>query len=82
VARQFAGDFWALQNPCKYRFLFYEAFPNLSQYLLGLLHATPPTHAPIVSSDCEMDHERICATGEAFIYVAMTRLMVMRLAHA
>src|SRR5215203_91753 len=28
------------------------------------------------------DHERLCATGEAFIYVAMTRLMVRRLAHA
>jgi len=28
------------------------------------------------------DHERLCATGEAFIYVAMTRLMVRRLARA
>jgi len=28
------------------------------------------------------DYERLCATGEAFIYVAMTRLMVRRLAHA
>jgi putative transposase len=26
------------------------------------------------------DYERLCATGEAFIYVAMTRLMVRRLA--
>jgi transposase len=25
------------------------------------------------------DYERLCATGEAFIYVAMTRLMVRRL---
>ena len=28
------------------------------------------------------DYERLCATGEAFIYAAMTRLMVRRLAHA
>ena len=28
------------------------------------------------------DYERLCATGEAFIYVAMTRLMVRRLARA
>ena len=28
------------------------------------------------------DYERLCATGEAFLYVAMTRLMVRRLAHA
>jgi putative transposase len=28
------------------------------------------------------DHERLCASGEAFIYAAMTRLMVRRLAHA
>jgi putative transposase len=28
------------------------------------------------------DHERLCATGEAFIYAAMTRLMARRLAHA
>jgi putative transposase len=28
------------------------------------------------------DHERLCATGEALIYAAMTRLMVRRLAHA
>src|SRR5919199_668519 len=26
------------------------------------------------------DYERLCATGEAFVYVAMTRLMVRRLA--
>ena len=26
------------------------------------------------------DYERLCATAEAFIYVAMTRLMVRRLA--
>jgi transposase len=29
-----------------------------------------------------MDYERLCATGEAFVYVAMTRLMVRRLARA
>jgi len=28
------------------------------------------------------DYERLCATGEAFVYAAMTRLMVRRLAHA
>ena len=28
------------------------------------------------------DYERLCATGEAFVYVAMTRLMVRRLARA
>jgi len=28
------------------------------------------------------DYERLCATAEAFIYVAMTRLMVRRLARA
>jgi putative transposase len=28
------------------------------------------------------DYERLCATGEALVYVAMTRLMVRRLAHA
>ncbi len=28
------------------------------------------------------DHERLCATGEALIYAAMTRLIVRRLAHA
>jgi putative transposase len=28
------------------------------------------------------DYEQLCATGEAFIYVAMTRLMVRRLARA
>jgi hypothetical protein len=26
--------------------------------------------------------ERLCATGEAFVYAAMTRLMVRRLARA
>ena len=26
------------------------------------------------------DYERLCATGEAFVYAAMTRLMVRRLA--
>jgi hypothetical protein len=29
-----------------------------------------------------MDYERLPATSEAFIYVAMTRLMVRRLARA
>jgi transposase len=28
------------------------------------------------------DYERLCATGETFIYAAMTRLMVRRLARA
>jgi putative transposase len=28
------------------------------------------------------DYERLCATGEAFVYTAMTRLMVRRLARA
>ena len=28
------------------------------------------------------DYERLCVTGEAFVYVAMTRLMVRRLARA
>ncbi len=28
------------------------------------------------------DYERLCATGEAFVYAAMTRLMVKRLARA
>jgi len=28
------------------------------------------------------DYERLCETSEAFIYVAMTRLMVRRLARA
>ena len=28
------------------------------------------------------DYERLCVTGEAFIYAAMTRLMVRRLARA
>jgi hypothetical protein len=28
------------------------------------------------------DYERLSATGEAFVYVAMTRLMVRRLARA
>ena len=28
------------------------------------------------------DYERLCATGEAFVYVAMARLMVRRLARA
>src|SRR5919112_3540757 len=28
------------------------------------------------------DYERLCATGEAFVYIAMTRLMVRRLARA
>ena len=28
------------------------------------------------------DYERLCATGEAFVYAAMTRLMVRRLAGA
>ena len=28
------------------------------------------------------DHERLCATGEAFVYAAMTRLMVRRLTRA
>jgi hypothetical protein len=48
VARQFAGDFWALQNPCKYRFLFYEDFPNPSQYLLGLLHGCCTQRRPLM----------------------------------
>ena len=28
------------------------------------------------------DHERLCATGGAFVHAAMTRLMMRRLAHA
>jgi putative transposase len=28
------------------------------------------------------DYERLCVTGEAFVYAAMTRLMVRRLARA
>jgi hypothetical protein len=28
------------------------------------------------------DYERLCSTGEAFVYASMTRLMVRRLAHA
>ena len=28
------------------------------------------------------DYERLCATAESFVYVAMTRLMVRRLARA
>lgn len=28
------------------------------------------------------DYERLCATSEAFVYAAITRLMVRRLAHA
>ena len=28
------------------------------------------------------DYERLCATGEAFVYAAMTRLMVKRLTRA
>jgi transposase len=28
------------------------------------------------------DYERLCSTGEVFVYAAMTRLMVRRLAHA
>jgi putative transposase len=28
------------------------------------------------------DYERLCATGEAFVYAAMARLMVRRLARA
>lgn len=28
------------------------------------------------------DYEKLCATGEAFVYVAMSRLMVRRLARA
>jgi transposase len=28
------------------------------------------------------DYERLCSTGEVFLYAAMTRLMVRRLAHA
>ena len=27
------------------------------------------------------DYERLCSTGEAFVYVARTRLMLRRLAH-
>ena len=30
----------------------------------------------------DKDYERLCATGEAFVYGAMTRLMVRRLAPA
>ena len=32
--------------------------------------------------DEPMDYERLCATWEAFVYAAMTRLMVRRLARA
>ena len=28
------------------------------------------------------DYERLCVNGEAFVYIAMTRLMVRRLARA
>jgi putative transposase len=34
------------------------------------------------NSRMSKDYERLCATGEAFIYAAMTRLMVRRLANA
>ena len=30
----------------------------------------------------DKDYERLCATGEAFVYAAMSRLMVRRLARA
>jgi len=32
--------------------------------------------------DEHRDYERLCASGEAFIYAAMSRLMVRRLARA
>jgi hypothetical protein len=32
--------------------------------------------------DEPMDYERLCASAEAFVYVAMIRLMVRRLARA
>ena len=37
-----------------------------------------------LGQNCRMskDYERLCATGEAFVYVAMIRLMVRRLARA
>ena len=37
-----------------------------------------------ISHNCRMskDYERLCATGEAFVYAAMTRLMVRRLTRA
>ena len=35
-----------------------------------------------ICHNCRMakDYERLCSTGEAFVYAAMTRLMVRRLA--
>ena len=44
------------------------------------------THLLLVGPEQEedelRDYERLCATAEAFDYVAMTRLMVRRLARA
>jgi hypothetical protein len=38
AARWFAGGFWSLQNTCKWAYSSYDAFPQFSGYLLGLLH--------------------------------------------
>jgi hypothetical protein len=38
AARRFSKGFWSLQNSCKSPYFSFGAFPNLSGYLLGLLH--------------------------------------------
>jgi hypothetical protein len=35
-----------------------------------------------IASQDEKDYERLCATGETFVYAAMTRLMAKRLARS
>jgi hypothetical protein len=52
-----------------------------------VLHAAGSWSAPSLLALSEQedelrDYERLCATAEAFVYVAMTRLMVRRLARA
>lgn len=56
-----------------------EGFPGLATQVGGGAHLRLDGPQP---QDGQRDYERLCATGEAFIYAAMTRLMVRRLARA
>jgi hypothetical protein len=56
-----------------------EGFPGPAQEVGGGAHLQVDLSQP---EDGQKDYERWCATGEAFVYAAMTRLMVRRLARA
>jgi hypothetical protein len=50
AVRWFSGGFWSLQNSCKQGNFVYDAFLNISGYLLGLLHGCCTNVAALASA--------------------------------